>query len=119
MLLVVRPFLMRFCLWLVVWTSAIPALAAGDSCKAWNTKGFFKRAGVADVSRCLDAGAYVNARTEIVGQIPPHFAARYSTTPAIVTNLIKATESKCSACVRAVARRCGVNRRLGRLNSDE
>ena len=57
-------FFMGFCLWLAGWTTATPALAAGVSCEDWNTKAFFKRAGVADVSRCVKVGAKVNARAD-------------------------------------------------------
>lgn len=43
------------------WLCAAPATAA-VSCAKWNTWAFFERASAADVSRCLRAGANVNAR---------------------------------------------------------
>ncbi len=88
MMLLVRPFFMGFCLWLAAWMSAAPAVAA-VSCEDWNTEVFFQRAGAADVSRCLKAGADVTARDEN-GWTPLHKAAGDSTTPAIVTALLKA-----------------------------
>ncbi len=88
-MLLVRPFFMGFCLWLAAWMSAAPAVAAGVSCEDWNTEEFFKRAGAADISRCLKAGADVNARTKN-GFTPLHRAAEHSTTPAVVTVLVKA-----------------------------
>ena len=89
MILIVRPFFMGFCLWLVVWVSITPALASGVSCEDWNTKAFFLRAGVADVSRCLKAEFKVNARDKF-GEIPLHQAAAFSKTTAVVTTLLKA-----------------------------
>ena len=89
MILLVRPFFLGFCLWLAVWVSATPALATGVSCEDWNTKTFFQRAGVADVSRCLKAGARMNARNKD-GATPLHRAARLSETPAVVTVLLDA-----------------------------
>ena len=68
---------------------AAPARAAGASCEAWNTGGFFKRAAAAEVSRCLKAGAKVNARKK-GGSTPLRFAARGSGTPAVVKALLEA-----------------------------
>lgn len=61
MTLLVRPFFIGFCVWLAAWMGATAALAAGVSCEDWNTKAFFERAGVEDVSRCLKARANPNA----------------------------------------------------------
>ena len=89
MILLVRLFFMMFCLWLVIWTSATPALPAMVPCEAWNTKRFFPKAGVADVSHCLKAGAKVNARDKD-GSTPLHGAAGHSTYLGVVTALLDA-----------------------------
>ena len=67
---------------------AAPARAAGVSCEVWNTGGFFEDAAASDVSRCLNAGAKVNARDKN-GQTPLHLAAKYSG-PVVVPTLLKA-----------------------------
>ncbi len=59
------------------------------SCKDWNTKAFFERAGAADVSRCLKAGSKVSARDE-TGRMPLHLAAHHSKTPEVVKSLVNA-----------------------------
>ncbi len=74
---------------LLALTFGAPALAAQISCEKWNTWPFFERAGAADVSRCLKAGADVNARARD-GWTPLHRAARFSKTPEIVAALLKA-----------------------------
>ena len=79
---------MGFCLWLAAWMAATPALVTGVSCEDWNTKAFFKRTGVADVSRCLKTKS-PNVRDEY-GWTPLQLAARYSKIPAIVTALLDA-----------------------------
>ncbi len=70
------------------WLCAAPATAA-VSCEKWNTRAFFKRASAADVSRCLQAGANINARDED-GLTPLHGAAILSKNPAVVDALLKA-----------------------------
>ena len=91
MILLVRPFMVGICLWVAAWMSATPALAAEVSCKWWNKWGFFEKAGAADVSRCLSAGADVNARDEERwGRTPLHTAAWYNKTPAVITALVNA-----------------------------
>ena len=45
------------------------AAAAQLACRSWNIRAFFEAATVADVSRCLEAGANIEARTE--GGWPP------------------------------------------------
>ena len=82
-----RVFHVFFCLCLSAWVSATPA-SAEVSCKKWNTYNFFSKAGVADVSRCLNAGADPNARDED-GNTPLHFAG-YNKNPAVITALVKA-----------------------------
>ena len=79
---------MFFCLCLSAWVSAAPAVAE-VSCKEWNTYSFFSKAGVADVSRCLNAGADPNTRDED-GNTPLHEAVRYNKNPAVITALLKA-----------------------------
>ena len=68
------------------WLCAAPATAA-VSCAKWNTRAFFERASAADVSRCLRAGANVNAR-DAGGLTPLHFAAAKNKT-AVVDVLLK------------------------------
>ena len=72
---------------LAAWLFAAPARAAGASCEDWNTAEFFKRATMADVSRCLKAGAKVNARDKD-GLTPLHMAAAKNATPAVVKVLL-------------------------------
>lgn len=62
---------------------------AGLSCGDWNTAQFFSLAAPADVSRCLEAGAEVEARDE-AGATPLHAAASTSRTPAVVQVLLDA-----------------------------
>lgn len=59
------------------------------SCKDWNTPKFFKRASMADIPRCLKAGAEVNARSK-GGFTPLYWAAEKSKTPEVVRILLKA-----------------------------
>lgn len=74
---------------LALWIGAPPAMAAVVSCKDWNTKVFFERADATDISRCLKAGADVNARDKY-RRTPLYLAARFSKTPAVVEALLKA-----------------------------
>ena len=57
------------------------------SCEKWNTAAFFKHAGLADLSRCLETED-PNARNEN-GRTPLHYAAQGGA-PALVTALVKA-----------------------------
>lgn len=82
-----RAFLAGFCLCLALCIDAPTAMAAMVSCKDWNMKVFFERADATDVSRCLKAGADVNAGGR---RTPLHRAAKYSKTPAVVKTLLKA-----------------------------
>ena len=60
------------------------------SCDDWNTGEFFKRASAADVSRCLEAGASVNAgEGEGFRWTPLHMAA-HGASPDVVNVLLKA-----------------------------
>ena len=72
-------------LWLVAGSAAL----AQPSCGDWNTQAFFQRATAADGSRCLEAGADLEARGED-GWTPLHVAAGLSGTPAVVTALLAA-----------------------------
>ncbi len=55
----------------------------------WNTGKFFKRAGVADVCRCLDADEKVDERDNH-GTTPLHHAAAHSDTSAVLDVLLDA-----------------------------
>ena len=57
-------------LWFVAWTSAASAVEV--SCKEWNTESFFKRAGAADVVRCVGAGNNAHWRDYAFGEPPIH-----------------------------------------------
>ena len=61
--------------------------AARVSCGKWNTSGFFRHAGLADVFRCLKT-KNPNARNQY-GETPLHLAAKFSKTPAVVAALAK------------------------------
>lgn len=84
-----RPLLVVLCMWVALCMSAISAIAAAVSCTEWNTKNFFKIADSADVSRCLNRGANINARNKH-GQTPLHQAALHNKTPAVIIVLLKA-----------------------------
>ena len=85
-LLVIRPFASATCLWFASLLVATPAIAE-VSCNAWNTVDFFESASAADVSRCLTAGADVNAK-DGYGRQPLHHAASHSDTPAAIIPLL-------------------------------
>ena len=61
----------------------------GLSCEDWNTAVYFEHAAAENVTRCLEAGANVNARDE-AGATPLHLAARHATTPAVFSALVDA-----------------------------
>ena len=86
MTLRVRPFFTWGCL--VAWVGMSPVLAAGVSCESWNTAEFFDQGGAEDISRCLKTRS-PNERDED-GMTPLHWAALFSTTPAVVAALVKA-----------------------------
>ena len=65
------------------------AAAAQLACRSWNTEAFFTAATVADVSRCLEAGANIDARSED-GLTPLHFAAGFGDSPAALKALLAA-----------------------------
>ena len=75
---------------------ASPASAQQD-CDGWNTSRFFGRATTETVTVCLEAGADVNARSELTswpdqdgGNTPLHFAARSSWDLAMTMALLAA-----------------------------
>ena len=65
------------------------AEAVSVNCEGWNTDSFFERAGAGDVTRCLKAGADVNARDGRVAT-PLHYATAISKTPEVVVALLDA-----------------------------
>lgn len=58
------------------------------NCAGWNTTAFFKVAEASEVTRCLEAGAHLNAGSP-GGWMPVHVAAAYSQ-PAVIKTLLKA-----------------------------
>ena len=83
-----KSFYVVSCLCFSAWMFATPA-SAEVSCEKWNTYSFFSEADEADVSRCLRAGADVNARGKS-GIMPLHRAGQVSKSPAVVTALLTA-----------------------------
>ena len=65
-----------------------PAHAQAD-CADWNTGAFFEAAEISDVTRCLQAGADLNARTDN-RWTALHFAAGMNKNPAVVQALLAA-----------------------------
>ena len=63
------------------------AAAAQLACRSWNTGAFFTAATVADVSRCLEAGANIEARSKD-GFTALHFATEGS--PDVLKALLAA-----------------------------
>ena len=68
---------------------SVPAGLAQPSCGSWSSASFFQAATASDVTRCLDAGANIEARTEY-GETPLYVAAWSSDSPAVVKALIDA-----------------------------
>lgn len=68
----------------------VNAAVAQLSCRGWNTKAFFEPATVADLSRCLKAGAKIHHENEDWGWTPLHSAAAYSKSPEVVKALLDA-----------------------------
>ena len=66
---------------------ARPSGAKRVSCEKWNTPAFFRRAGLADLTRCLKVKD-PNTRNNN-GRTPLHYAAQ-GETPAFVSDLVKA-----------------------------
>ena len=59
-------------------------------CKKWNTKKFFRKATVEDVTACLAAGADPKARNNNWESTPLHGAASSSENPAVIEALLEA-----------------------------
>ena len=72
----------------------VNAAVAQPSCRRWNTTAFFETATVADVSRCLKAGANIHQERAggwtHGGWTPLHSAAVYSKSPEVVKTLLDA-----------------------------
>ena len=66
-----------------------PAMAL-PGCSTWALGSFFEEASVDDVAHCLEEGADLNARGNILGFTPLHRAAWLSETPAVVKTLLDA-----------------------------
>ncbi len=73
---------------LALWAGPSAALAEAD-CATWNTRQFFAVATPADMARCLEAGANLEARGGKDGLTPLHMAA-VSGSPDLVQALVQA-----------------------------
>ena len=67
----------------------LPAAAAEESCKDWNTAKFFESATVGEVRACLSAGRDPN-EVDRQGLTTLHRAARDTTDPAVIKALLEA-----------------------------
>ena len=67
----------------------LPAAAAEESCKGWNTAKFFETATVDEVRACLNAGRVPNEQ-DPKGLTALHRAARDTTDPAVIEVLLEA-----------------------------
>ena len=85
----VRIFLVTVCMSCALWLALAGAATARVSCADWNTKAFFENAAAVDVSRCLSAGADLEAR-DALGRTPLHVAAAFSETPSVIAALLDA-----------------------------
>ena len=77
---------------------APPLRAAGASCADWLERDFWKQAAAADVSRCLAAGAKVDARDKY-GTTPLHRAAYWGRTEAVEALLDAGAEADARTAV--------------------
>ena len=68
---------------------SVTSEARGADCGKWKKKGFWKKATVADVEACLQAGADPNARNKD-SWAPLHLAIRYSRNLAVIEALLEA-----------------------------
>ena len=67
-----------------------PLLSAqGPNCGQWNTKKFFRKATVEEVTACLEAGTDPMARNK-EKKTPLHYAALYNENPAVIEVLLNA-----------------------------
>ena len=72
-----------------LFTSSEAYAQTGVACLGWNTGNFFEKANVADVERCLKAGADPNDGAHL-GWTRLHAAASVSASPAVITILVSA-----------------------------
>ena len=59
-------------------------------CSTWNTREYFRKATLEDVTACLKAGGDPNARARDENKTPLHRAAEYNENPAVIEALLKA-----------------------------
>lgn len=68
---------------------ALTGGVAAAGCEGWDTQEFFESTTLEEVTACLEAGVWANARSAS-GWTPSHRAAGFSTDPAIATALLEA-----------------------------
>lgn len=81
-----------FGLGLLVLICMAPNFALAQNCwpQSWSDINFIKSATVAEVEACLESGTWDLEARSTSGRTPLHFAARYSSDPAVIAALIEA-----------------------------